>query len=198
MEANRFTLKNEFWRKFSAAKGFVAGWNYQVSSFIGLQQDKGILGAYWTAHKQVARLTFQTADQIKWVEYLRAEWNSLILWLKSMPRNHQGEILEDIFEPSISSLYPGGLCIFQQDSAPVTTRKRRKPGWLPMRRIHQVGYWMASWWPPSSPDLNPLDFCVRGMLETVVNAKPHHSAKALQWKLKENGRDYWEIQCVPL
>ena len=139
MEANRFTLTNEFWRKFSAAKGFVAGWNYQVSSFIGLQQDKGILEAYWTAHKQVARLTFRTADQMKRVEYLRAEWNSLILGLKSMPRNHQGEILEDIFEPSISSLYPGGLCIFQQDSAPVTTRKRRKPRWLPMRTIHQVG-----------------------------------------------------------
>ena len=35
-------------------------------------------------------------------------------------------------------------------------------------------------WPPSSPDLNPLDYCIWGMLEPIVNAKQHRSLEEMK------------------
>ena len=35
-------------------------------------------------------------------------------------------------------------------------------------------------WPPSSPDLNPLDYCIWGILEGRVNAKRHLSLESLK------------------
>ncbi|CAF1098111.1 unnamed protein product, partial [Didymodactylos carnosus] len=35
-------------------------------------------------------------------------------------------------------------------------------------------------WPPSSPDLNPLDFSIWGILETIVNARQHRSLESLK------------------
>ena len=35
-------------------------------------------------------------------------------------------------------------------------------------------------WPPSSPDLNPLDCCILGILEGRVNAKRHLSLESMK------------------
>ena len=41
-------------------------------------------------------------------------------------------------------------------------------------------YWPADWWPPYSPDLNPLDYNVWGFIESRACATPHPSITALQ------------------
>ena len=38
----------------------------------------------------------------------------------------------------------------------------------------------ADEWPPSSPDLNPLDYCIWGTLEPIVNAKQHRSLEEMK------------------
>ena len=41
-------------------------------------------------------------------------------------------------------------------------------------------YWPADWWPPYSPDLNPLDYNIWGYVESRACATPHPSVPALQ------------------
>ena len=57
--------------------------------------------------------------------------------------------------------------IFQQDSAPSHISKSTQD-WL---HINYSKLIMQEDWPPSSPDLNPLDYCIWGILEAKGNAK---------------------------
>ncbi|QQP55087.1 Uncharacterized protein FKW44_008153 [Caligus rogercresseyi] len=41
-------------------------------------------------------------------------------------------------------------------------------------------FWPANYWPPSSPDLNPLDFAVWGFLERETNSTPHLNVDSLK------------------
>ena len=41
-------------------------------------------------------------------------------------------------------------------------------------------YWPADWWPPYSPDLNPLDYNIWGYVESKACASPHPSVAALK------------------
>ena len=41
-------------------------------------------------------------------------------------------------------------------------------------------YWRADWWPPYSPDLNPLDFNIWGYVESKACANPHSNISSLQ------------------
>ncbi|QQP39463.1 Uncharacterized protein FKW44_020353 [Caligus rogercresseyi] len=40
--------------------------------------------------------------------------------------------------------------------------------------------WPENYWPPSSPDLNPLDFAVWGFLERETNSTPHPNVDSLK------------------
>ena len=66
--------------------------------------------------------------------------------------------------------------VFQQDSAPAHKAKVNQE-WC---RTNCPGFISANEWPPSSPDLNPLDFCIWGVLEGRVNAKQHRSIESLK------------------
>jgi hypothetical protein len=94
-------------------------------------------------------------------------------------RYYRNEILESTLKPNASTLYPDGQWTFQQDSAPAHMAKATQ-GWL---RANCPDFISTNEWPPSSPDLNPLDFCVWGMLEQVVNENPHRSIDSLKRKL---------------
>ncbi|QQP36050.1 Uncharacterized protein FKW44_021026 [Caligus rogercresseyi] len=41
-------------------------------------------------------------------------------------------------------------------------------------------FWSANYWPPSSPDLNSLDFAVWGFLEKETNSTPHPNVDSLK------------------
>ena len=40
-------------------------------------------------------------------------------------------------------------------------------------------FWPKDIWPPSSPDLNPLDYYVWGVAESQVNRFPHNTKESL-------------------
>lgn len=103
--------------------------------------------------------------------------------LKFIPRSisingdyYRNTILEKVMVPGAKKLYPDGGWIYQQDSAPAHSAKATQK-WL---EDHSPGFITKDEWPPSSPDLNPLDYCVWGMLEARVNAKQHRSLAAME------------------
>ncbi|CAF1015630.1 unnamed protein product [Didymodactylos carnosus] len=99
--------------------------------------------------------------------------------IKITARYYQDEILRSTLKPNVDSLYPNGQWTFQPHSAPAHKAKTTQ-AWL---RLNCPDFTFSEEWPPSPPDLNLLDFCIWGTLESVVNAKPHRSIDSLKRKL---------------
>ena len=78
-------------------------------------------------------------------------------------------------------MFKDGQFLFQQDGAPAHT-SRRAQDWL---RSNVSDFLAKEEWPPSSPDLNPMDFCVWSILEKNVCRTPHSTVQSLKRKLKE-------------
>jgi hypothetical protein len=68
------------------------------------------------------------------------------------------ELLPRLFE-DCTNLLPCGF-IFQQDGAPAHS-SRKAQEWL---QAHNPDFIPKDDWPPNSPDLNPLDYCVWGVM----------------------------------
>ena len=92
---------------------------------------------------------------------------------------YQQEILESNLKMSAPVTQGDDNWCFQQDSAPAHKAKTTQ-AWC---RAKCPDFISEQEWPPSSPDLNPLDFCVWGILEAKVNEKPHRSLEPLKKKL---------------
>ena len=52
-------------------------------------------------------------------------------------------------------------------------------------------FWPSNLWPPSGPDLNPLDYAIWGALENKTNATSHPNIGALKTAIEEE----W-IKCL--
>ena len=70
--------------------------------------------------------------------------------------------------------------LFTQDGAPSHTATDTQ-NWFTARGINFLS---KTEWPPSSPDLNPLDFCIWGMLQERVGRKVHTDVNALKKALR--------------
>ena len=70
----------------------------------------------------------------------------------------------------------GNSYVFTQDGAPSHTSNLTQQ-WC---NDHFSGFWDKTVWPPSSPDINPMDFCIWSILESDVSAKSYTSVPALK------------------
>jgi hypothetical protein len=77
--------------------------------------------------------------------------------------------------PWLSARYPEGNYVFQQDGAPVHTSNSTQQFIESNMAVH----WSKMVWPPYSPDLNPLDYGIWGVMQTKVNATSHENKSAL-------------------
>ena len=69
------------------------------------------------------------------------------------------------------------LCyVWQQDGAPAHTANKVQK----FRQNNMANFWSKDYWPPSSPDLNPLDFFWWGAIEKRTNATPHGNVNLLK------------------
>ncbi|KAI6656228.1 hypothetical protein LOD99_1561 [Oopsacas minuta] len=90
---------------------------------------------------------------------------------------------ELVLEPETASasekLFQNYPWTYQQDSAPAHASKISQ-GWFREQNIDLIS---KDEWPPSSPDLNPLDYSVRANLESRACAKSQKSLESLKVSL---------------
>ena len=70
---------------------------------------------------------------------------------------------------------------FQQDGAPLHTSNKTQK-WC---QDNFPSFWSKELWPPSSPDLHPVDFSVLSILEADACASSHGSVDALKRSLEQ-------------
>lgn len=78
---------------------------------------------------------------------------------------YKTEVLEKVVAPSLRSLYGDEHYVFQQDGAPAHTANVVQ-AWC---RDNLTDFLDKTLWPPSSPDLNPLDFFVWSYMMAKLN-----------------------------
>lgn len=86
------------------------------------------------------------------------------------------EVLKTVVKPWIDSVRNGRLYVFQQDSAP-SHKARLTQEWMAENFHDHV---TPDTWPPNSPDLNPLDYYVWGVIEKEVNEHFHNTLDSLK------------------
>ena len=94
-------------------------------------------------------------------------------------------ILETEIKDAGSRLFKNQNWIFQQDSAPAHASNATQ-SWL---RGQNIEFLSKTEWPPSSPDLNPLDYFVWANLEKRACAKPHTNLDSLLKALRKEWDD---------
>ena len=93
-----------------------------------------------------------------------------------MAANDYIKVLETVVKPWMVGGASERPYVFQQDSAPVHIACTTQ-AWL----YWQLPcHWPLDLWPPSSPDLNPLDYYVWGVLEKKVNYCPYNTKQELK------------------
>ncbi|MCA9813148.1 MAG: transposase [Nitrosarchaeum sp.] len=90
-------------------------------------------------------------------------------------------ILEKVVRPQSQLIFNQDIWTFQQDSAP-SHKAKTTQNWC---QKNLPDFISTQDWPPSSPDLNPLDYFIWGVLEANVNASRHKSLESLKAKLLE-------------
>ena len=86
------------------------------------------------------------------------------------------DVLKRVVHPWITDVAAGRRYCFQQDGAPAHNSNIVQ-NWcsdtLDM-------FWSKEFWPPSSPDLNPLDYYVWGVVERESNKHGHSTVASLR------------------
>jgi transposase len=91
--------------------------------------------------------------------------------------------------PWIKANYPDGNYVWQQDGAPAHTSKKIQK----FCQDNMVNFWPKDFWPPSSPDLNPLDFFWWGAIESKCNATPHPNVDSLKASIAKVWAEYPDV-----
>lgn len=105
---------------------------------------------------------------------------------------YKNDILSEVLLPEASRLFPTGNWCFQQDGAPSHT-SRATQAWL---KAHTPAFITKEEWPAKSPDLNPLDYSIWGILESKVNIKSHTSIEFLKKAIQREWAKLSEETCA--
>lgn len=85
------------------------------------------------------------------------------------------EVLQTVVKPWMDKVSDGTPYVFQQDGAPAHTS-----GKVQERLSLNVSmFWPKDFWPPNSPDLNPMDFYVWSAVELRSNKHRHPNTDSL-------------------
>ena len=85
------------------------------------------------------------------------------------------DVLESVVIPWCNQGAGGRPWVWQQESAPVHKSKETH-AWLQKECYDFVPF---SHWPPSSPDLNPLDYFIWSYVENITNMTSHNTKASL-------------------
>ena len=111
-------------------------------------------------------------------------WKSPLIFVKEGVKVNTDSYVNDILTPALASMkekFKNKSFTYQQDGAPSHTSKKTQK-WC---KEHFSSFWTKDLWPPSLPDLNPMDFCVWGILEKEACSSPHNNLEDLRASLKQ-------------
>ena len=111
-------------------------------------------------------------------------WKSHLIFVKEGVKVNTDSYVNDILTPALASMkekFKNKSFTFQQDGAPSHTSKKTQK-WC---EEHFPSFWTKDLWPPSLPNLNPMDFCVWGILEKEACSSPHNNLEDLRASLKQ-------------
>ena len=109
-------------------------------------------------------------------------WKYPIIFVPQGAKANTNAYIKTISTPAFQAAkkhFKDKLFIFQQNGAPSHMSKKTQK-WC---QDHFPGFWSKEVWPPSSPDLNLMDFCVWSLLEADACAFSHVSVEALKSSL---------------
>lgn len=117
----------------------------------------------------------QAASVMVWAG-VSATWKSDLVFLDSKVNAavYQRCVLSGPVLKAARGHFKNKQWIFTQDGAPAHTARTTRQWFLD----NNVPY-LANW-PPSSPDLNPMDFSLWNALETAACSRPHLTVKSLK------------------
>lgn len=93
-------------------------------------------------------------------------------------------VLQTVVKPWMDLVSDGKPYVFQQDGAPAHTSGIVQE-WLSKQDPSRVGtFWPKDFWPPNSPDLNPLDYYVWGAVEARSNEHRHPNTSSLSLAIR--------------
>ena len=85
------------------------------------------------------------------------------------------DVLKSVVIPWCNQVAGGRPWVWQQDLAPAHKSKETQ-AWLQKECYDFVPF---SHWPPSSPDLNPLDYFVWSNVKNIINMTTHNTKASL-------------------
>jgi len=85
-------------------------------------------------------------------------------------------VLASVVKPWMETIVSGRPYVFQQDDAPAHT-SHLVQNWL-SDNIDM--FWSKKFWPPNSPDLNPLDYYIWSVVKRVINKHKHLNVTSLR------------------
>lgn len=158
-----------------------------IEQFKNRQNDRKWLKGRSSDHSDELRVTRrQGADQVMVWAAITENGRSPLVFLP-MGRNevkidqkiYREKVLKPGLLPWAHKHFGSDRWTFQQDSAP-SHKATRTQEWL---KKNVPAFIPAELWPSSSPDLNPLDYCVWGILQARACAKKHTSLESLKMYL---------------
>ena len=85
------------------------------------------------------------------------------------------DVLKSVVIPWCNQVASGRPWVWQQDSE-LAHKSKEAQAWLQKECYNFVPF---SHWPPSSPDLNPLDYFVWSYIENITNMTSHNTKASL-------------------
>ena len=166
-----------------SATGKVFIWSdekiFTVQSVVNSQNDR-IYAADARDVPQGSRLHFRRqkpAGVMVWAAVASDGTKSPLIFIKEGVKvNSQVymQMLDEKVLPWLTETF-GKKYVFSQDGAPAHTSNVTQ-AWC---KEHFCGFWDKNMWPPSSPDINPMDFSIWSILESEVSRISHSSVATL-------------------
>lgn len=158
---------------------------FQIEQFVNKQNDRVYLPkrSAENLHLRLATRTQAPPTVMVWAA-VTADGRSPLVFIdrgvKINAEYYRENVLKAVLKPWADKHFGRRPWTFQQDSAP-SHSARVNQEWLKKEVPRFIS---TAQWPPKSPDLNPLDFCAWGILESKVRTKKYQSVDHLKKALR--------------
>lgn len=155
--------------------------NFNIEQFINKQNDRVYLAERSAENFSYRSATRQQgpAQVMVWAAVTADGRSPLVFMPSGIKVNaplYRQTVLEAVLKPWAHNHFKERPYTFQQDSAP-SHKARETQEWL---KNNVPNFISSAQWPPFSPDANPLDYSIWGILQDMVGKKKYQSLDLLK------------------